>query len=169
MPSVKYTALANITLSTTASSVNFGSIPSTYRDLYLVMSGTVSGVGGLRFRVNSDSGASYAYVEMRGNKSGGTDAARSTYGTSQISVIATESSLNTGSRFETHLELLEYKATDKDKPFLSLTSYTDDAANTVIEQTGAKWGGASAITSLSVFMSSSTFAAGTTMCLYGVK
>lgn len=161
-------ALATTTLGSTASTITFGSIPATYRDLRVVINGTVSGVGGLRYRLNGDTGGNYSYVEMRGNKSGGTDAARSTSGSSQTSVIASESNMNTSSAFDAYFECLDYSATDKHKSNLSRTNYTDDAANTVVEQTASRWASTSAVTSVTVFMSASTFAVGTTLSLYGI-
>lgn len=163
-----FVALYSTTLASAASSITISGIPSTYRDLRLVVNGSVSGVGGLRYQFNGDTGTNYSYIEMRGNKSGGIDAARSTSGTSQTSIIAGESNFNTSSRFDAYLECFDYSATDKHKPVLSRNNYTDDAANSVVEQTLGRWASTSAISSMTVFMTASTFAAGSTFSLYGI-
>ena len=65
-----YTALATTTLGSSASSVTFGSIPQGYRDLMLVISGTVTSSNiTLAIRFNGDTGSNYFSVNMRGNGS----------------------------------------------------------------------------------------------------
>jgi hypothetical protein len=61
MPTSTYTALANLTLGTAASSITFSNIPATYRDLILITSArsstTATGVDAIFLRYNSDTGS----------------------------------------------------------------------------------------------------------------
>jgi hypothetical protein len=57
-----YTALANVTLGSSAASVTFSSISQSYRDLVLVITATTSAVDNAFIRFNSDSGSNYNIV-----------------------------------------------------------------------------------------------------------
>jgi hypothetical protein len=167
MPTATYTPLANVTLGSTASSVTFSSIPATYRDLRLVINGTLSSVGGLGARLNLDSGTNYSYVQMRGNVSGGVSAARSSGGTGVDAIFLSESNLSSGSRFDMHIDYFDYNANDKHKTVIARNNYTDDGENTAVQQTAGRWANTAAVTSVRVICSSS-FAAGSTFSLFGI-
>jgi hypothetical protein len=156
MATAKYTALAEITLSSTDTSVTFASIPAGYRDLFLVIDGTATAGAGLRIQANGDTGSNYSYVYMQGSSGG----AASSSGTNSWidSYIATTQST-------TIHEFLDYKATDKHKPVLTTRSISGSDTMRIAQ----RWASSNAINSLYIYLSTGSFAAGTTFCLYGVK
>ena len=154
----KYTALANITLTSTASSVTFGSIPSGYRDLRLVYRGTTTASSGVFCRANSDSGSNYSLVRMGGN--GSTTFSSST--TTTYFPMLYSGDPVTGLAI---LQILDYSATDKHKTALS----RGGGDYGIVEAVASRWANTAAITSLVITNTSTTFAIGTTFELYGVK
>jgi hypothetical protein len=157
VPTNTYTSIATITLTSSDSEVVFSSIPATYRDLILVISGktTADTVWGLRF--NSDSGSNYSFVRM--------------YGTGS-STVSDSNSANNSAYIETGLssdqshwvmQLMDYSATDKHKTYLSRNSQS------IVSAYAGRWANTSAVTSISTYLeSATTWAAGTTFSLYGV-
>jgi len=66
-----YTPIATQILSSTTASVTFGSIPTFYTDLVLVINGGHnSGLGyGINIQFNNDTGSNYSSTVIRGNGS----------------------------------------------------------------------------------------------------
>ena len=154
----KYTALANITLTSTASSVTFGSIPSGYRDLRLVVTGTITNGYTVQMRFNGDSGSNYSYVGMYGT------------GSSTASYSGTSTSITTGYLDTTQsmiqYQIMDYSATDKHKTVL----VRRDIAATITLSSAERWANTAAITTLALIPTSSqVFNSGCTFELYGVK
>jgi hypothetical protein len=156
MPTPTYTPLATVTLGTATSTVTFSSIPATYRDLILVINGTVSSSGAVRIRFNSDSGSNYPVVVMYADSSG------------PQSVTATASFIDGGvfasseSNYSIN-QIMDYSATDKHKTVL-----TRSGRNSVIANAGAeRWANTAAITTVEVSHSAS-YNTATTFNLYGV-
>jgi hypothetical protein len=151
-----YTALANVTLGSTASTVTFSSIGQGFRDLVLVaMIYTTGGGASVSFTFNSDTtSANYPRVFMFGTGS--------TTGSGSISDRNAGAGETTGVQHT--LNIMDYSATDKHKT--TLIRY-DNAAGITLAQ-ALRWANTSAITSLQLG-TSSTFAAGTSLALYGVS
>jgi hypothetical protein len=161
MPTNTYTALATVTLASTAATITFSSIPATYRDLILVGSGTASvSAIDIGSRLNSDSGSNYSQVAMFAIDDGSIGSSSSTetyFGAGRFSA----------SRANFQTQFLDYSATDKHKTIL--TRYDDATVVTVAR--AARWASTSAINSISLFNSGGNgqvFAIGTTFSLYGV-
>lgn len=72
--------LATTTLGSATASVTFGSIPSGYRDLVLVMESAISSNGQMSFRFNGDTGSNYSIVHMSGISSGALSASATSTG-----------------------------------------------------------------------------------------
>ena len=141
------------------SSVEFSSIPATYRDLVLVMNCKIgASAEALFMQFNSDTGNNYHYVVASGDGSAtGSFAVGSTIGT-RIGSIYT----NDGS-FYGHI--MDYSATDKHKTVLGRAS---TAAN-IVQMTASRWANNNAITSCRVFPDGGqSFAVGSTFSLYGI-
>jgi hypothetical protein len=159
MPTPTYTPLANVTVAVAAASITFSSIPATYRDLVLVVeSGSTIAGNDRNIRFNSDSGGNYFVVEMNGSGIAPASSATSSRTSGYIGYN------NSTARTTSITQLLDYSATDKHKT--SLSRFTDGSSFT-----GAmcnRWANTAAITSVTVFPSSSTFAAGSTFALYGI-
>lgn len=157
MPTKTYKALANITLSSAAASVTFGSIPSTYRDLVLVINGTATSTGEQYFYLyfNNDTGANYSRVEMGGN---GSSAA--SFSASNLIPITLRQGIGN------HIcQVMDYSATDKHKTVL----YRNNQSDSLVIAGAGRWASTSVITSLKIqTYSSYNLASGTTFALYGI-
>jgi hypothetical protein len=160
MPTATYIALANVTLSTSDSSITFSSIPNTYRDLVIVVTGSTTANADLGFRLNSDSGANYSFVYMGGN--GSTTLSGSATGQTQVVLDAYFWRSTEISTCIAHI--MDYSATDKHKTILSRNNVagggTDAFAN--------RYASTSAITSVEVRNPAQSFASGTTITMYGI-
>lgn len=166
MPSA-LTPLANITLSSNATTVTFSSISQGYEDLLFVISGTFTGTatfGAAGWRVNNDSGSNYNRVRIAGD------------GSSASSTTA--SGGNYGLGFNLHssnsvniMHFLDYSSTDKHKTVITRTGAS--AVNT--ELFLGRWASTSAITSVTFYPPDAFggtpdfFTAGSTFALYGVS
>ena len=157
-----YTALANVTLGSSAASVTFSSISQAYKDLVLVVTPSASSkVANVNFRFNSDTGSNYSFVYMKGNgTTAGSGASSSTEGFLDFSDGLPA---DFGNNFV--VNLFDYSATDRHKNFLARWNMASDSTGAVAN----RWASTSAVNSINVFISGTTFAAGSTFALYGVS
>lgn len=155
MPTPTYIALANATITSNTSSIVFGSIPQTYRDLVLVVSGFANPESTIRVTVNDDTSASYTYVAM--SNDAGTPASFS--GTLNFFVPVTLSTTpNNGI-----INFFEYASTLRKKSVLMRRNQV----NTSISY-GGVYSGLSAITSLNISAATPLLPNGSTYTLYGI-
>ena len=174
MATPTYIPIASITLGSSASSVEFSSIPQGYRDLVLVFNGrssyTPNAGDDLVLRFNNDTGNNYSTVIAEGG--GGTTFSES-YTRSEVTVgkLATSTSSNTDFS-QAIANIMDYSATDKHK---TLLGRGDNAALGGVSMSAGRYASNSAITSVSVFSVrdlqgfSSDFVAGSTFALYGIE
>lgn len=166
MPTPTYTALANITLGSSASTVTFSSIPATYRDLVLVCSAAVTSTGDtIRLRFNGDTGNNYNWVFMNGTGSVASSSSQSNQ--AQLDFTASVGLPTVVGRYNTILQIMDYSATDKHKTTLSRTNQNEDTYPGVTGLAG-RWASTSAVTSMVIFPSTFSFIAGSTFALYGI-
>ena len=161
MPTPTYTALANITLGTAASSVTFSSIPATYRDLVVVFNGTLTSNSGITVRNNGDSGSNYPMVIMRNDGASGTFSGTDTGN----GYYATWNAATSGTRIAFILQLMDYSATDKHKTALWRNQYDAFGATSRVEAFAGRWANTAAVTSVAVV---AALASGSTFALYGI-
>ena len=163
------------TLSTTASSVTFSSIPSTYKHLQIRSlsrnENASIGNANLLVRFNSDSGANYTRHYLRGNGS----AATTTGSSSQTSVIVQDGDLayNTSSLFRavSIIDIHDYASTTKYKTVRSFAGQdvNSGTAGVAVALSSALWLDTTAITSITITSSTgSNLSAGSTFALYGM-
>jgi hypothetical protein len=162
MPTPTYDLIASTTLAASTSSVVFGSLPSTYRDLVLVINGKTTRSGNendIRVTFNSDTGSNYSYVTMGGNGSSALS-----YQSGSIAYIPVPNA-GTSATAISILQIMDYSATDKHKTVIA----KGDSAAWFASATIGRWASTTALTSIS-FISSVTgdIASGTTASLYGV-
>lgn len=161
-----YIALSTITLATAASSVTFGSIPQTYRDLVVVFKGgSVTSIKNLWQFINGDTSvAAYGFVHMSGDGSSTFSTAVS--GINQAPTLTQYGWLENNLNATITCNILDYSATDKHKTYLSRAS---NSGNGVTALAG-RWANTSAITSLTyqTNLPASDLLAGTTISLYGI-
>lgn len=162
------TALATTTLASSSATVTFSSIPSTYRDLRLIMShtNTAAATGSDSFmRVNGDTGSNYFHTQMWGNGSSALSAtATAGYFMFSLDSISTPSNII--------IDLMDYSSTDRYKSMLVRQNQGDYG----VYANAVRWAGTAAITSITLTSADQLgtgtpdqFAAGSTFSLYGVS
>jgi hypothetical protein len=152
--------LQNITLGSAAASVSFGSIPSTYRDLRIVVNAATSAEGNIFIQVNNDTGSNYSQVNMRASGGG----AQSSSGTSTRIQSNYSTGLQTSSRAVNTYDVLDYAQTNKHKTILIRANHADE-----VDAIAGRWASTLAITSLKLTANDSgNFTIGSTFALYGV-
>lgn len=161
MPTNTYIPLATQTLTGTASSVTFGSIPGTYRDLVLVVRQLIN-TGETDVRFNTDDGNNYSTVTMRGG------ADNSTYSASfTANGIKPQNSAGGTFSFFT-LQIMDYSATDKHKTSL-LRSGAGTSSATSTQAHSIRWANTAAITTVRCLaVDGGTYQSGSTFSLYGI-
>ena len=152
MPTATYIPLQTITLSSSASTVTFGSIPNTYRDLVVIINGTDTGTNtqGVYMRMNGDT-ANYTSVYMLNTSS----------------ATATKAYINTtnpGQRSYSIVQIADYSATDKQKTYLARGGSNSD----FVWASAGRWASTSAVTTIAFLNDLGNFASGTTMSLFGI-
>jgi len=159
-------AIATTTLSSASANITFSSIPATYTDLRLIVTGTESTTISKRIQFNSDTGTNYSYTRINGN---GTTAA-SQRGTSEGTGIRYASDQYGDSAsipMFTAFDIFSYAGSTY-KTILAATS-SDQNGGGYVQRTVGLWRSTSAITTVSlVFASGATWDAGSTATLYGI-
>lgn len=157
MPTAQYTALANLTLSSTASSVTFSSISSAYRDLYFRIQVGTSGSTDILYQFNGDTtAANYPSILMQGDGS-------STFsGTASNNRIVSSS---TAGDLTASLQIMDYSVTDKHKSLL----IRGDTASIKTYAFASRWANTAAVTQVVFTPAAGSFAVGSSFALYGVK
>ena len=160
MPTPTYTALATVTLGSSASSVTFSSIPATYRDLIVVAnSPTATGNNPLDMEFNGDTtNANYNIVV--------------TYNQSTTLGSFTENSSYAGVNWYASyqplsaiIQIMDYSATDKHKTSLIRAN----GASPWISMAATRWGNTAAITTVRLDLRGGSFDSGSTFALYGIE
>lgn len=166
MPTPTYTPLANITISTTTTSVTFSSISQSYRDLILVMNvgGDVAGLDpGIRF--NGDTAANYNMVTMAGD---GSAASSGISNNNTFAMIGWTTSIGTSaSGTNIVVQIMDYSTTDKHKTFLARSSNSSISVDAFAD----RWASTAAINTILIKANgtgSGNWAIGSTFALYGV-
>jgi hypothetical protein len=161
MPTPTYTPLANLTLGAAASSVTFGSIPSTYRDLICIVVAEGSTTLQGRIRLNSDTGSNYNYQRLSGN---GTAASAERAGSVSSGFLSAIAQATTTGALQMNINIMDYSATDK---HTTIISRADQAANGT-DAIANRWANTAAVTSVQILTSTGNWASGSTFALYGV-
>ena len=156
-----YVALATQTLGTATASVTLSSIPTGYTDLVLVVNGKLtSGAASFNIQFNSDTASNYSATVLYGDgtSAGSVRGSNVTYG--NIGTVGAEFGT-------TIINVMNYSNTTTNKTAISSFKMTSSAYG----ETGAKvvlWRSTSAINSVTIFVATSTFTAGSTFSLYGI-
>jgi len=156
-----YEPIATTTLGSAASTITFSSIPATYTDLRLVLVFTPTATLRARLQLNGDTAANYSSTVL--NADGSTVVSSSNTGDSSIritnandddlAIITYDFFSYTGSTYKT-----------------GLATYNGDANGSGrLSRAVVLWRSTSAITQINLIVSTSTYAAGSTATLYGIK
>lgn len=155
MSSATFIALANVTLSSGDPIITFSNIPNTYKDLFLIWSGTNDNTTtGIRVQFNGNSGT---YVTTAGGGNGSSSlGVQESYSAGQPSYWAAF-----GDRGTCRLDIMDYSSPNKFKECLARA----DGSSTVISS--FTWQNNSPITSID-FYSIGQFQTNSTCALYGI-
>lgn len=162
-----YEPIATTTLGS-AGTITFSSIPTTYTDLRVVLTG--KGLSGtpndnVRIVLNSDTSATYSYTELYG---GGTPTCVS-YAT-QFNMYLNSNNANLSDTVPTFytIDFFQYKNTSINKAFLA-TANMDLNGSGSVAYTSGLWRSNSAISTILLTNGAASYSAGTTATLYGIK
>ena len=153
-----YEKIATNTLGSAAASVTFSSISGAYTDLVLIAQTdqTASSISLIRF--NGDTGSNYSNTLISGTGS----AAGSGRTTNTTSINFTQTSANLQLSIA---NIMNYSNTTTYKTFLLRRNDTGGSLGALV----GLWRNTSAITSIDLISNASTFLAGSTFTLYGIK
>lgn len=159
-----YVAIATQTLSSTAASITFSSIPSTYTDLVLICNvGTTVGFQAIIMRANGDTGSNYSYRTMRGN--GSTVITEQQTSQTQVRIsVAVDTSTSAADQVMT-TNIMNYSNATTFKTF---TGRSNNAIGNGTEANISMWRSTAAINQLDIGTTGSTFVVGSTFSLYGI-
>ena len=163
-----YERISTITLSSTASSIDFTSIPSTYRHLQVRAVVRNTNGGSLTPRPNGDTGVNFAWHHIVGN---GSSVASSGIGSrSAIDFGRIVANSYTTDSFSAYvIDILDYANTSKNKTLRSFSGIINPENNDRgVYLSSGLWISTTAITSLT-FVSGSNFQANTRFSLYGIR
>lgn len=164
MPTPTYTPLWSTTLAASTSSVSISGIPQGYRDLVLVIGGTLTASEGNTIRFNGDSGSNYsevsAYVRAQGTITSGSGTGTTLFG----------DYFDGGVPFVKTIQIMDYSATDKHKAALCRVNAasTSGTSTTPLGMLAGRWANTAAVTSITCLSSTTTYAAGSTFALFGI-
>lgn len=171
-----YFPIATTTLATSAATVTFSSIPSTYKHLqlrYTARSTRASTSDVVAIYFNSDtSSANYTwYNSVYGNNSGvasvsyGTGVNGNIYVGEAIGTTGVANAFNIGI-----VDLLDYASTSKYKMLKTIQGWLNStAASSTVSLSSGNWLSTSAVTSLTLKTSVGSFAQYSSFTLYGIK
>lgn len=164
--STAYESIATTTI-TSNTSFTLSSIPSTYTHLQLRinMVKTAAGANEIFMRFNGDTATNYASHKMTGTGST-INASGATSRTSIYALAGFSGAITTYSNVAV-IDILDYANTTKNKTSRSLNGGDQNAASSYIEVDSGLWLNTAAITSITIF-STSTFTSGS-IALYGIK
>lgn len=154
-----YTPIATNTLSSTATSYTFSSIPSTYTDLILILNQkNTATTANVQLQYNSDTGTNYSWTNLYGL---GTSYGSGRDSNSAYSIIGTSF---TG--FGNHtIQLQNYSNTTTYKTILSRSGQGDNNVTVWANL----WRSTSAINSIKIYLAGgNSFDVGSTFTLYGI-
>jgi hypothetical protein len=171
MPST-YTRISSNVLSSSAASVTFSSIPSTYTDLVLRVSTRTTSVdvdgSAVRVNFNGDNSSVYSTTILGGSGSAASSATSAdTYGWFSYNGMA--SAGNTANTFASgELYIGSYTAS-QNKQMSSFYVSENNATAANMNSNALLWRNTAAISSIVLSVGSASFVAGSSFYLYGIK
>jgi hypothetical protein len=155
-----------------SATIEFTSIPSTYTDLLVKVSGrtTVAGITTFRMKLNTDTGANYNYRQMQGAGSGTPSSSSGSSAASSANEVGLiNGSDSTSSTFcNTEIYFPNY-ASSNSKSWSSDSVEEENATAAYIRMTAGYWTGTAAINAITFTLPSGSFAQHSTASLYGIK
>jgi peptidoglycan hydrolase-like amidase len=157
MPTPTYDLLASTVVSSSTNAVTFLSVPSTYRDLVVVVTATTSVNAQLRIRPNELT-TSMVSVTAEGN---GTTATTNNY--SNIGEMGTFNNMSSDGSVQI-IQFMDYAQTNKHKMVIMRTNRASAGTSIII----GRWASTDAINAVQLVTDGGTFNTGSTFYLYGI-
>lgn len=161
MPTPTYTPLANITLSSSATTVSFSSINQSYKDIILIANFRPDYSSLVGIRINGDTSSSYRYVNMSNTIS---PSYNSSTATSSKIYINSNTNLSPSTKVSLITNFMDYTSTDK---FKHIICRMNNYEATIVSSAG-RWNSTSSMTSFSIDTDGGTFASGSSFSIFGV-
>jgi hypothetical protein len=159
---ITYEPIVSVSLTSTQASLALSSIPSTYTDLVLVVTGTTTSADQLLCRINNDTGNNYSRTTL-GADGSSTQSTRATNDTR--AVTGTYGYFGTTVGYINTLFINNYSNTTS---YTQIISKTGNGANGV-SAVGNMWRSTAAVTTINLYTDGGySFNAGTTFNLYGI-
>jgi hypothetical protein len=160
---ITYEPIASVTLSSTATTITFSSIPATYSDLRLTFWQAVTG-GYPQYTINGDTGTNYGFTDIRSN---GNAVSQSYSNNSNPLYLNGNDTGDTYPWFYT-LDFINY-AGNTHKSWIAINSGDKNLYNGGGQMTSSIniWKNTSPITAISFY--GATFGINTSATLYGIK
>ena len=157
-----YEAIATqTTTATSTTTVSFTSIPSTYTDLVIAFGAIGASDTQVRMRFNNDTGSNYSYTVISGNGTI-TEAFRQANGSSLTTDYYYSVTTNGGASL---INVMNYANTTS---FKTTVMRANNASYASMFSIG-KWASTSAINQIDLICTTGSFAAGSTLSIYGIK
>lgn len=148
-----------------SSSISFSSIPSTYKHLQIRGIGRAAAANNTRIQFNGDTASNYRSHFLYGD--GASAGAGDYYAYTANYLGNSTSTANVVSAFV--IDILDYTSTAKNKTTRTLMGCDTNGAGVVQLMSGLWLNSSTAISSINLFVDSSTFAQYSSFALYGIK
>ena len=157
-----YTPIATQTLGSATASVTFSSISGAYTDLVIVYSATTSsGANDVCIRFNGDTTANYSGTFLYGT---GSTASSTRITTTNAIFVDYYGAPGTSSPATNILNIQNYSNATTYKTWINRSSQASSGVDAIV----GLWRSTSAITSVTLFITSNTISVGSTFSLYGI-
>lgn len=156
-------ALATTTLSSAAATITFSSISSSYTDLRLVLVGSVSAIGQVGMRFNSDSSSLYSGVEIRAD---GSTAGSDRDNNDTAAYFNYSTLFGTSQPFFASADIMSYAGSTNKTSLLTVNH--DRNGSGFIERGVWLYRSTTAISSITIITTGPNLTSGTTATLYGI-
>ena len=167
-----YESIATVNVTSAQTSINFTSIPSTYKHLQIrgILLNS-SGTDNLSVRFNSDTGANYSGHQLQGDGASASTTNQFNRVYVPLMGLITNTSLYP---FVTVIDILDYQSTNKNKTIRGLSGQDGNASGTATDwriqlSSGAWYNSSTAITSISILVPTYTIGQYSSFALYGIK
>lgn len=158
-----YEPIQTYTLASAAASQTFSVIPATYTDLIIVFSTKLtSGADGVNMQFNGDTGSNYSWTYISGS---GTSATTFRYANTSNIKAAFNGVPTTADGHMSIVQINNYSNATTFKTALVRDNNANNGTGAIV----GLWRNTNAITSIVLTAVSSTFTAGSTFTLYGIK
>lgn len=158
-----YEPIATIVLGSTATSINFSSIPQTYTDLRLVWSKYQSANGNSWVQFNDDSGGNYGLSCLSTN-------GNAVYAASLLNAVRIGPSVFSAPSNTNPFSIMDIFSYTGSTNKIALSTVSGDQNGTGwIEKVAGVWRNSAAVTSIRLTFGGNNLPVGTTATLYGIK